>query len=62
MTTFKICSKVEESVREDFKQMSRESHQDISEPVTEAINDYQKHSRASPTALEYLRDSIEENE
>ena len=62
MATIKISSKVEEAVWEEFKSASRESHQNISGMLTEAISDYLKRRRIRPAVKNHLNDSIRENE
>lgn len=62
MATIKISSKVEETVWEELKQLSQESHQNISGLLTEAISDYVQRRRVRPVVLEHLKDSIRENE
>ena len=62
MSSIKISSKVEESVWEDLKQLSNESHQNISGLLTEAISEYIQRRRVRPVVQTHLKDSIRENE
>jgi hypothetical protein len=62
MPSIKISSKVEESAWEDLKQLSNESHQNISGLLTEAIIEYIQRRRVRPVVKEHLKDSIRENE
>jgi len=62
MATIKISSKVEDAAWEDLKNLARESHQNISGLLTEAIKDYVRRKRVRPEVLDHLKDSIKENE
>jgi len=62
MTTIKISSKVEAQVWEDLKMLAKESHQNVSELLTEAISDYVRRRRLRPTVLDHLADSIDDND
>ena len=62
MSSIKISSKVDAAVWEELRQLSRESHQNISGLLTEAISDYLNRRRVRPVVREYLRDSIRDNE
>lgn len=62
MAVVKISSKVEEEVWEDLRSLARESHQNISGLLTEAISDYVKRRRLRPEVMQHLQASIEENE
>jgi len=62
MTTIKISSKVEEAVWNELKAAARESHQNVSGILTEAISDYLQRRRISPAVKNHLNDSIRENE
>jgi len=62
MPTIKISSKVDEGVWIDLKDFARESHQNISGLLTEAIRDYLRRRRVRPEVLDHLKDSIRENE
>jgi predicted transcriptional regulator len=62
MATIKISSKVEEKVWNDLKALARESHQNVSGVLTEAIRDYVRRHRIRPEVLDHLKDSIAENE
>ena len=61
MATIKISSKVEESEWKALQQLARESHQNISGVLTEAIREYVKRRRVRADVLEHLEDSIEQN-
>ena len=62
MATIKISSKVEEQVWEDLKTLAKESHQDVSELLTEAIRDYVHRRRVRPAVLDHLADSMDDND
>ena len=62
MGTVKITSKVEAAVWEDLKALAKESHQNVSGLLTEAISDYVHRRRIRPVVLEHLTDSMNENE
>lgn len=61
MATIKISSKVEESEWKALQQLARESHQNISGVLTEAIREYVKRRRVRAEVLDHLEDSIEQN-
>ena len=62
MTTIKISSKVEAQVWEDLKILAKESNQDVSELLTEAISDYVRRRRVVPAVLDHLADSMDDND
>jgi predicted transcriptional regulator len=62
MTTIKISSKVEEQVWEDLKLLAKESHQNVSGLLSEAISDYVHRRRVRPVVLDQLADSMDDNE
>ena len=62
MSTIKISSKVESAVWEEFRALAKESHQNISGLLTEAISDYVRRKRIRPVVLDHLADSINEND
>jgi predicted transcriptional regulator len=62
MATIKISSKVEEQVWEELRLLAKESHQNVSGLLTEAISDYLQRRRVRPDVLEHLSDSINEND
>jgi len=62
MPNIKISSKVDEAAWEDLKQLARESHQNISGVLTDAIQDYVRKRRIRPVVLQHLEDSIQDNE
>ena len=62
MSTIKISSKVEEQVWEELRLLAKESHQNVSGLLTEAISDYLQRRRVRPDVLEHLSDSINEND
>jgi predicted transcriptional regulator len=61
MATIKISSKVEEQVWEDLRILAKESHQNVSGLLTEAISDYVHRRRIRPEVLDHLADSIDDN-
>jgi len=62
MSAVKISSKVEEGVWSDLKAMAEETHQSVSDLLTEAIGDYVRRHRVRPDVLRHLDDSVEKNE
>jgi predicted transcriptional regulator len=62
MATIKISSKVEEQVWEELRLLAKESHQNVSGLLTEAISDYLQRRRIRPAVLDRLSDSIQEND
>ncbi len=61
MATIKISSKVEEQVWEDLRVLAKESHQNVSGLLTEAIRDYVHRRRIRPEVLDHLADSMDDN-
>jgi predicted transcriptional regulator len=62
MQSIKISSKVDADTWEELKALARESHQNVSGLLTEAINDYLQRKRVRPVVLKHLEDSMTENE
>lgn len=62
MATIKISSKVEESVWNELKATAKDSHQNVSGLLTEAITDYLRRRRIRPVVKDHLQDSLRENE
>jgi predicted transcriptional regulator len=62
MESIKISSKVDEDTWNELKALARETHQNVSGLLTEAIRDYVRRKRVRPEVLKHLGDSIEENE
>ncbi len=62
MSTIKISSKVEAQVWEDLRLLAKESHQNVSGLLTEAIIDYVHRRRVRPAVLNHLTDSMSKNE
>lgn len=62
MATIKISSKVEEQVWEELRALAKESHQNVSGLLTEAISDYVHKRRVRPVVLDHLADSMDEND
>lgn len=62
MATIKISSKVEAQVWEELRQLAKESHQNVSGLLTEAISDYLQRRRIRPAVLDHLSDSMDEND
>jgi len=62
MAIIKISSKVKEQVWEELRQLAKESHQNVSGLLTEAISDYVHRRRLRPVVLDYLADSMDDNE
>lgn len=62
MAKIKISSKVEQREWEALQQLSRESNQNISGLLSEAVADYVRKRRLRPEVMSHLEDSISENE
>jgi len=62
MSNIKISSKVEEAVWDELKAAAKESNQNVSGMLTDAISDYLQRRRLRPVVQNHLLDSIEENE
>ena len=62
MAAIKISSKVEEETWNELRAFARETHQNISGLLTEAIADYLRRRRVRPVVLEHLEKSLSENE
>lgn len=62
MASIKISSKVDETAWKDLRDLARESHQNISGLLSEAIREYVLRRRVRPVVLKHLEDSIAENE
>ena len=61
MSAIKISSKVDEAVWNELRELARESHQNISGLLSEAIREYVARRRVRPVVLKHLEDSIEDN-
>lgn len=62
MATIKISSKVEAQVWEDLRLLAKESHQNVSGLLTEAISEYVHRRRIRPIVLDHLESSMDDNE
>ena len=62
MQSIKINSKVDEDTWNELKALARETHQNVSGLLTEAIQDYIRRKRIRPVVLNHLEDSMTENE
>lgn len=62
MQNIKISSKVDEQVWNELKLIAKESHQNVSGLLTEAIRDYVQRRRVRPEVLTYMEGSMDENE
>ena len=62
MASIKISSKVDQAHWRALQELAKESHQSISGLLTEAISDYVRKRRLRPVVMDYLEDSIQENE
>lgn len=58
----KISTIVDEKVWEDFKELAREGHQNISGLLNEALNDYLRKKRLRPDVIDAMEQSIAANE
>ena len=61
MASIKISSKIEEAEWRALQELARESHQNISGLLTEAVRDYVRRRRVRPEVLKHLEASIEDN-
>ena len=62
MVTIKISSRVEAQVWEELRMLAKESHQNVSDLLAEAISEYLQRRRIRPAVLDHLSDSIQEND
>lgn len=62
MKPIKISSKVDEDAWNELRELARESHQNISGLLSEAIREYVARRRIRPVVLSHLDDSISDNE
>jgi predicted transcriptional regulator len=62
MQNIKISSKVDETVWEELKALAKESHQNVSGLLTEAISEYVSRKRVRPVVLNHLDDSMDQND
>ena len=62
MQNIKISSKVDEDTWNELKALARETHQNVSGLLTEAIREYVRRKRVRPEVLGHLQDSLDENE
>lgn len=61
MASIKISSKIEEEEWRALQALARESHQNISGLLTEAVRDYVRRRRVRPEVLQHLEESIKDN-
>jgi predicted transcriptional regulator len=61
MASIKISSKIDEAEWRALQALARESHQNISGLLTEAVRDYVRRRRVRPEVLTHLEASIEDN-
>ena len=62
MGNIKISSKVEAAVWEELRALAKESHQNVSGLLNEAISDYLRRRRVRPVVLDHLASSMNEND
>ena len=62
MQSIKISSKVDADTWNELKALARETHQNVSGLLKEAIRDYLTRKRVRPVVLNHLEQSIAENE
>ena len=62
MKAVKISSKVDEAAWNELRELARESHQNISGLLSEAIREYVVRRRVRPIVLKHLENSIADNE
>jgi hypothetical protein len=61
MSAVKISSKIDEKVWRDLKAMAKETHQNVSGLLTEAVREYMQRRRVRPVVMRHLEASMEEN-
>lgn len=62
MAAVKVSSKVEEKVWAELRELARETHQNVSGLLTEAIREYLERRRVRPMVLKHLDKSMQDNE
>jgi predicted transcriptional regulator len=62
MKSVKISSKVDEVAWKELRELARESHQNISGLLSDAIREYVVRRRVRPIVLKHLENSIADNE
>jgi hypothetical protein len=62
MAKIKISSKVEQGEWEALQALTRESNQNISGLLSEAVGDYVRKRRLRPAVMSHLEDSMAEHE
>jgi predicted transcriptional regulator len=62
MPAIKISSKIDEKVWADLRGLARETHQNVSGLLTEAVREYVERRRVRPVVLRHLESSMNENE
>ena len=62
MSAIKISSKVDETVWMDLQELARDSHQQISGLLTQAVREFVARRRVRPVVLQHLEASINANE
>jgi predicted transcriptional regulator len=62
MAAVKVSSKVEEKVWAELRELARETHQNVSGLLTEAIREYLERRRERPMVLKHLDKSMHDNE
>jgi predicted transcriptional regulator len=62
MDSIKISSKVDADAWSELKALARETHQNVSGLLTEAIRDYVRRKRVRPQVLSHLQNSMRDNE
>ncbi len=58
----KISTIVDAKVWQELQQHAKETHQNLSGIVTEALRDYLKRRRVRPTFVKHMEDSLQEHE
>lgn len=61
MATIKISSKVEAEAWEALRALARESHQNVSGVLTEAVEEYVQRRRVRPIVRRHMDESMREN-
>lgn len=61
MAAIKISSKIDAEVWNELRALARETHQNVSGLLTEAVRDYLQRRKVRPVVITHLEQSIDEN-
>ena len=62
MAAIKVSSKVDKKVWDELRTFARDTHQNVSGLLTEAIREYLQRRRIRPEVLQHLERSVKDNE